>query len=89
MELEQSNAPSYNFNQSFHLNLSFYFFKDITKVTFFIQVFLPDLYYTRTVQDHQELMPNCMNNSLWQDCFNTSSEASNATKESVESHYPI
>lgn len=64
LELEQSNAPSCNFNQSPHLNLSFYIFKDVTKVTFFIQVFLPDPYYTTTVQDDQELMTDCMNASV-------------------------
>lgn len=64
MELEQSNAPSYNFNHSLHLNLRFSIFKDITKVTFFIQVFSTDVSYTRAVQDHQELMTDCMNISI-------------------------
>lgn len=82
MELEQSNAPSYNYNHSLHLNLSFHISKDITKVTFFIQVFLPDLYYTRAVQDHQELKTDCMNTSIL--CgmtqFQHIGEASNETK---------
>lgn len=55
-KLEQSNAPSYNFNPSLQLNLSFDSFKDKNKVILFVQVLLPDLYYTRTAQDHQELM---------------------------------
>lgn len=86
-ELEQSNAPSYNFNPSLQLNLSFDIFKDKTKVIFFIQVLLPDLYYTRTVQDHQELMVDWKETSIL--CgklsYSTSSEASDATEVS---HYP-
>lgn len=64
MKPEQSHAPSHNFNHPLHLNLRVHIFKNITKVTFFIQVFSPDLYYTTAVQDHQELMTDCMNTSV-------------------------
>lgn len=63
-ELEQSNAPSYNFNPSLQLNSSFDSFKDKNKVILFVQVLLPDLYYTRTAQDHQELMTDWKKTSI-------------------------
>lgn len=87
-KLEPSNAPSYNFNPSLQLNSSFDIFKDKTKAILFIQVLLPDLNHTRTLQDHQELMTDWKKTSIQfvaELSYSTSSEASDAT---TESHYP-
>lgn len=85
-ELEQSNAPSYNFNPSLQLNSSFDSFKDKNKVILFVQVLLPDLYYTRTAEDHQELMTERkLQFFVVELSYSTSSEASDATEEP---HYP-
>lgn len=46
------------------MNSSFDIFKDKTKVVLFIQVLLPDLYYTRNVQDHQELATDWKKTSI-------------------------